>query len=92
MINTGGHSAAVATASAVSGHDDAPILSVNLRSVSAQACHPVYGGYLSWYEGDALNCADIGYQVVEVWDVNNDPYNLDTLYGPGNGWTCDSYS
>jgi hypothetical protein len=59
---------------------------------AAQQCHPAYGGCLPWYEGDALNCADIGYAVVEVWDVYNDPYNLDTLYGPGNGWTCDSYS
>lgn len=58
----------------------------------AQSCHPAYGGCLPWYEGDALNCADIGYAVVEVWDVYNDPYNLDTLYGPGNGLTCDSYS
>jgi hypothetical protein len=57
----------------------------------AQQCHPAYGGCLPDYDGDALNCADIGYQVVQVWDVNNDPYNLDTLYGSGNGWTCDSY-
>lgn len=61
-------------------------------ATSAQGCHPAYGGCLPWYEGDALNCADIGYAVVEVWDVYNDPYNLDTLYGPGNGLTCDSYS
>lgn len=59
---------------------------------AAQSCHPAYGGCLPWYEGDALNCADIGYQVVQVWDVYNDPYRLDTWDGPGNGWACDSYS
>jgi hypothetical protein len=58
---------------------------------TAQSCHPAYGGCLPWYEGDALNCADIGYAVVEVWDVYNDPYRLDTWDGPGNGLTCDSY-
>ena len=57
--------------------------------VSAQSCHPAYGGCLPYYEWDALNCADIGYQVVQVWDPAWDPYNLDTLYGMGNGWTCD---
>ncbi|MFT4038133.1 MAG: hypothetical protein QM692_08150 [Thermomicrobiales bacterium] len=57
--------------------------------VAAQSCHPAYGGCLPYYEWDALNCADIGYQVVQVWDVNWDPYNLDALYRPGNGWTCD---
>jgi hypothetical protein len=59
---------------------------------AAQSCHPSYGGCLPWYEGDALNCADIGYQVVEVWNVNDDPYRLDTWDGPGNGLACDSYS
>lgn len=52
-------------------------------------CHPAYGGCLPYYEGDAMNCADIGEQVVQVWDPYWDPYNLDTLYGVGNGWTCD---
>jgi hypothetical protein len=65
---------------------------LSVAPATAQDCHPAYGGCLPWYEGDALNCADIGYQVVEVWDVYNAPYNLDTLYGPGNGLTCDSYS
>jgi hypothetical protein len=59
------------------------------QPASAQSCHPAYGGCLPYYEWDALNCADIGYQVVQVWDVNWDPYNLDALYRPGNGWTCD---
>ena len=27
--------------------------------------------------------------VHQVYDVYNDPYGLDVLYGPGNGWTCD---
>ena len=45
-----------------------------------------------WYDGDALNCADIDDQLGQVWDVSNDPYNLDTLDGPGNGLSCDSYS
>jgi hypothetical protein len=58
---------------------------------SAHECHPAYGGCIP-NVGYDLNCADIGYAVVEVWDVYNDPYGLDTLNGPGNGWTCDSYS
>ena len=58
--------------------------------VSAQTgCHPAYSGCLPYYEYDALNCEDIGWGVYQVYDVNWDPYNLDTLYGPGNGWTCD---
>jgi hypothetical protein len=65
---------------------------VSSAPVAAQGCHPAYGGCLPWYEGDALNCADLWYQVVEVWDVYNDPYGLDDWDGPGNGWTCDSYS
>jgi hypothetical protein len=48
---------------------------------------PISGGCLA-IVGD-LNCEDIGWQVVQVWDVNNDPYGLDVLYGLGNGWTCD---
>ena len=58
---------------------------------SAQECHPAYGGCIPIVSYD-LNCADIGYAVVQVWDVYNDPYGLDTWDGPGNGWTCDSYS
>lgn len=57
-------------------------------SAQAQdACHPAYSGCLPIV--DELNCDDIGYAVVQVWDVSNDPYGLDVLYGPGNGWTCD---
>lgn len=56
---------------------------------AAQSCHPAYGGCLPYYEGDALNCADIGYQAVEVWDPTWDPYNLDAISVAGNGWTCD---
>ena len=36
-----------------------------------------------------LDCADIIWTLVQVYDVYNDPYGLDVLYGPGNGWTCD---
>jgi len=36
-----------------------------------------------------LDCAEIGYAVLQVWDVNDDPYDLDALGIPGNGWTCD---
>jgi hypothetical protein len=59
-------------------------------SAAAQSCHPAYGGCVPYVPYD-LDCADIGYAVVEVWDVYNDPYRLDDAYGPGNGWTCDSY-
>jgi hypothetical protein len=57
-------------------------------SVSAQEeCHYAYGGCLPYV--DDLNCAEIDYAALEVWDVYDDPYELDVLYGPGNGWTCD---
>lgn len=52
-------------------------------------CHPSYYGCLPYYAGDALNCADIGYAQVGLVNVSDDPYNLDTLYRPGNGITCD---
>jgi hypothetical protein len=39
--------------------------------------------------GYDLNCEDIGWGVYQLYDVNNDPYGLDVLYGAGNGWTCD---
>jgi hypothetical protein len=55
--------------------------------VNAQECHYAYGGCLPYV--DDFNCEDIGWAVVEVWDVNDDPYGLDVLYGPGNGYTCD---
>jgi hypothetical protein len=58
---------------------------------AAQDCHPAYGGCIPNVPYD-LNCVDIGYAVVQVWDVYWDPYGLDTWDGPGNGWTCDSYS
>lgn len=71
---------AIAGASVVAG----------MTPAAAQAeCHPAYGGCLPYYEGDALNCADIGDQAVEVWDPNIDPYNLDAINVAGNGWTCD---
>ena len=56
-------------------------------TTAAQECHYAYGGCLPYV--DDLDCAEIGYAVVEVWDVYDDPYQLDDLYGPGNGWTCD---
>jgi hypothetical protein len=55
--------------------------------VAAQECHPAYGPCLQITTD--LNCEDIGWAVVQVYDVYNDPYGLDVLYGPGNGWTCD---
>ena len=60
---------------------------VGVTETSAQDCHYAYGGCLPVVYD--LDCADIGNAVVEVWDVNDDPYGLDVLYGPGNGWTCD---
>jgi hypothetical protein len=54
---------------------------------AVQECHYAYGGCLP-YVAD-LNCDDIGRAVVEVYNVDDDPYGLDVLYGPGNGWTCD---
>jgi hypothetical protein len=60
-------------------------------AVAQTDCHPAYGGCIPNVPYD-LDCADVGYAVVPVWDVYYDPYGLDTLYGPGNGWTCDSYS
>lgn len=56
-------------------------------AAAAQECHYAYGGCLPYV--DDLDCAEIGYAVLEVWDVYDDPYELDVLYGPGNGWTCD---
>ena len=55
--------------------------------VAAQACHPAYGGCLPIV--DDLDCAEIGYAVLPVYDADDDPYGLDVAYGPGNGWTCD---
>lgn len=60
-----------------------------MAPAEAQSCHPAYGGCLPYYDGDAMNCDDIGNQVVQVYDPAWDPYNLDVLYGVGNGWTCD---
>jgi hypothetical protein len=36
-----------------------------------------------------LDCADIIWPLVQVYDVCNDPYDLDAVGHPGNGWTCD---
>lgn len=59
-----------------------------MLSVSAQEeCHYAYGGCLPYV--DDLDCADIDWAVIEVWDIYDAPYELDVLYGPGNGWTCD---
>jgi hypothetical protein len=60
---------------------------IGAMSVSAQDRHYARGGCLPYL--DDLDCADIGDAVIEVWDVYDDPYELDVLYGPGNGWTCD---
>jgi hypothetical protein len=54
---------------------------------SAQECHYAYGGCLPVVYD--LDCAEIGYAVVEVWNVYDDPYDLDAVGIPGNGWTCD---
>lgn len=56
---------------------------------AAQECAPQYGGCLPIVAD--LDCAEIGYAVLEVRDVDDDPYDLDTQHGPGNGLTCDSY-
>ncbi len=56
---------------------------------AAQSCHPSYGGCLPVVYD--LDCWEIGYAVVQVWNVWDDPYGLDDYDGPGNGWTCDSY-
>lgn len=60
---------------------------------SAQGCNSAYyadsyGNCVpaSYYD---LDCADINFGVYQLVDVNYDPYNLDTVGGPGNGWTCD---
>jgi hypothetical protein len=63
-------------------------LASDVGDVSAQSeCHYAYGGCLPYV--DDLNGEDIDWAVLEVWDVYDDPYGLDDLYGPGNGWTCD---
>jgi hypothetical protein len=36
-----------------------------------------------------LDCADIIRTLVQVYDVYNDPYDLDAVGIPSNGWTCD---
>lgn len=55
--------------------------------VAAQECAPQYGGCLPVVAD--LDCADIGYAVLAVYDVNDDPYDLDTRFAAGNGLTCD---
>jgi hypothetical protein len=54
---------------------------------AVQECHYAYGGCLPY--ADDLNCEDIGWAVLQVYNVDDDPYGLDVLYGAGNGWTCD---
>lgn len=55
--------------------------------VSAQECHYAYGGCLPIVYD--LDCEEIGYAVLQVWNVYDDPYDLDAIGRPGNGWTCD---
>lgn len=72
-----------------------PVLSSGSAVAAQTACNAAYvpdqyGNCVpDWGPGDVLNCTDINWGVFQLRDVNNDPYNLDTLYGPGNGWTCD---
>ena len=49
--------------------------------------HPAYGPCLPIVYD--LDCADIIWTLVQVYDVYNDPYDLDAVGIPGNGWTCD---
>lgn len=61
----------------------------NFGETAAQSddCHPAYGKCLPIVED--LNCDDIGWEQVKVKNVDDDPYELDTVNGPGNGITCD---
>jgi hypothetical protein len=57
------------------------------NAISVLSRHPAYAPSLPIVydlDGAAINWAE-----VQVYDVDNDPYNFDVLYGPGNGWTCD---
>jgi hypothetical protein len=54
---------------------------------SAQECHYAYLGCLPVVYD--LDCEEIGWVVIQLANVYDDPYDLDVVGGPGNGWTCD---
>ncbi len=60
-----------------------------MRASGKHYRHGTYGHPSAPRDGDAMNCDDIGNQVVQAWDLIWDPYNLDVLYGSGNCWSCD---
>jgi hypothetical protein len=55
--------------------------------MSVLSRHPAYGPCLPIVYD--LDCTDIIWTLVQVYDVYNDPYDLDAVGVPGNGWTRD---
>jgi hypothetical protein len=55
--------------------------------VAAQGCHPAYLSCLAVVYD--IDCEEIGWAVIQLANVYDDPYDLDVVGGPGNGWTCD---
>ena len=58
---------------------------------SAQDCHPHYVECLPWYEGDALNCEDVGHTVT-LYDPVNDAYGLDGWNYVDDGFGCEMFA
>ena len=55
--------------------------------MSVLSRHPAYGPCLPIVYD--LDCADIIWPLVQVYDVYNDPFDLYAVGAPGNGWTRD---
>ena len=61
--------------------------SVTPTTTTDANCHPAYSPCIPYLSGDALNCGDLSsaQRPVTLYDVNNDPYNLD---GNNDGSGC----
>jgi hypothetical protein len=46
---------------------------------------------LPWYEGDALNCEDVGFPVT-LYEPVNDAYGLDGWNYVDDGYGCESFA
>ena len=55
--------------------------------MSVLSRHPAYGPCLPIVYD--LDHADIIWTQGQVYDVYNDPYDIDAVGIPGNGWICD---
>jgi hypothetical protein len=59
--------------------------------VAAQECHPDYVECVPYYEGDALNCEDVGHTVT-LYDPNYDAYGLDGWNYVDDGFGCEMFA